>query len=446
MAVNFYLDRRPDKKGDCAIRLSVCVRGARWITTSGFRIAVEKWDAGKQAVRRGCSNGSGITYSVINAKLSEMVQVYSELENERISSGEGVSVEDLKEVFAAHFGYLRGGKWAECGRMQGVGVSVLGALDACLMECSRKGSWKLGTWNKERVLRSLLEEWRGERLSFGDFDERGLEGFVSFLLGEKGMRNVSVKNQLSSLKRFLRWSWERGYLREEAFRKFAPRLQVVRKRVVFLDWEELMRLWEFEVPAEGTAMELRDEEGRGYEKVVRDAERLRRSKDLFCFSCFTSLRWSDVIGLRWSSVREGALHLTTVKTSDTLKIELNKYALAVLARYEGRREVGGFVFPRLGLEVHNRLIRELCELCGLNAPFAQVYYLGAERREDVRPKWAFMSSHAGRRTFICNALMMGIPANIVMKWTGHSDYQAMRPYIDVADASKAEAMSLWDKR
>ena len=33
-----------------------------------------------------------------------------------------------------------------------------------------------------------------------------------------------------------------------------------------------------------------------------------------------------------------------------------------------------------------------------------------------------------------------------MKWTGHSDYAAMKPYIDIADKAKKEAMSLFDKK
>jgi hypothetical protein len=31
-----------------------------------------------------------------------------------------------------------------------------------------------------------------------------------------------------------------------------------------------------------------------------------------------------------------------------------------------------------------------------------------------------------------------------MKWTGHSDYKAMKPYIDVCDEIKAEAMKKFD--
>ncbi len=61
------------------------------------------------------------------------------------------------------------------------------------------------------------------------------------------------------------------------------------------------------------------------------------------------------------------------------------------------------------------------------------------------PKYALLGTHAGRRTFICNALALGIPAQVVMKWTGHSDYKAMKPYIDIADDIKSNAMSRFNQ-
>ena len=54
----------------------------------------------------------------------------------------------------------------------------------------------------------------------------------------------------------------------------------------------------------------------------------------------------------------------------------------------------------------------------------------------IQPKYELIGTHTGRRTFICNALSLGIPAQVVMKWTGHSDYKAMKPYIDIADHSQ----------
>lgn len=82
-----------------------------------------------------------------------------------------------------------------------------------------------------------------------------------------------------------------------------------------------------------------------------------------------------------------------------------------------------------------------------NRPCGNDKYEGKsqERIDEVTPKYALLSTHAGRRTFICNALALGIPAQVVMKWTGHSDYKAMKPYIDIADDIKANAMNKFNQ-
>lgn len=66
--------------------------------------------------------------------------------------------------------------------------------------------------------------------------------------------------------------------------------------------------------------------------------------------------------------------------------------------------------------------------------------------KETRPKWELLGTHAGRRTFICFALESGISPNIVMKWTGHSDYNSMKPYIDIAEKARAEAMKTINDR
>ena len=50
-------------------------------------------------------------------------------------------------------------------------------------------------------------------------------------------------------------------------------------------------------------------------------------------------------------------------------------------------------------------------------------------------------THTGHRTFIVTTLSLGIPPNVVMKWTGHSDYSSMKPYIDIVDEIKASSMT-----
>ena len=89
-------------------------------------------------------------------------------------------------------------------------------------------------------------------------------------------------------------------------------------------------------------------------------------------------------------------------------------------------------------------IKDLGELCGFNDPITKVCYRGGKRVEEVYLKWQLLSTHAARRTFVCNALSAGIAPQVVMKWTGHSDYQAMKPYIEIAERTKDEAMKLFE--
>ena len=89
----------------------------------------------------------------------------------------------------------------------------------------------------------------------------------------------------------------------------------------------------------------------------------------------------------------------------------------------------------------NRDVKELCRLAGINEEIRITTYKGNVRTDEIHPKWELVGTHTGRRTFIVNALSLGIPPNIVMKWTGHSDYSSMKPYIDIVDDIKATSMT-----
>ena len=70
--------------------------------------------------------------------------------------------------------------------------------------------------------------------------------------------------------------------------------------------------------------------------------------------------------------------------------------------------------------------------------------MSLHRLSSLQPKWELAGTHTGRRTFIVNVLSMGITPKVVMKWTGHSDYKAMKPYIDIVDSIKASSMTKFD--
>ena len=46
---------------------------------------------------------------------------------------------------------------------------------------------------------------------------------------------------------------------------------------------------------------------------------------------------------------------------------------------------------------------------------------------------------------ICVALSSGIAPQVVMKFTGHADYKSMKPYIDIAEKAKTDAIDAMEK-
>ena len=93
----------------------------------------------------------------------------------------------------------------------------------------------------------------------------------------------------------------------------------------------------------------------------------------------------------------------------------------------------------------NVYLKTVMRLCGITRLIRVTTFRAGKREDKFVPKWQLMGTHAARRTFICNALMMGIAPNVVMRWTGHADYESMKPYIAVADSFKAAEMAKFDR-
>ena len=297
-------------------------------------------------------------------------------------------------------------------------------IDEFIRECSVSHSWSESTIRSSHVLRNHLRRY-GKVTQLEDFDEEGLDRYVRYLRQVAMMQESSCRKQLKNLQWFLTWAIRKGYTRQTAILSYKPKFKIIEKPVIFLTPEELATLFHFQLPGDGSVPEAAD---------------LERARDLFCFCAFTSLRYSDMAALRRGDIRDGILHVVTRKTLDSIRIELCPQARSILDKYADGSYPGDRALPVLSNQRMNDLLKELGRLCGLDTPVAIACFRNGRRVEKIVPKWSVLSTHAGRRTFICFALASGIPPQVVMKWTGHSDYKSMKPYIDIAEKTKSDAM------
>ena len=403
------------------IRMRVNFASKRIEFTTGYRIDATKWDADKQRVKNSCSNKLKQSASEINASLleyyTEIQSIFKRFEVEDVMP----TPEQIKEAFNA----LRKPVSEEPKpKKEALPCDFFQVFDDFVEDCGRQNNWTDSTFEKFAAVKNHLTNFR-DGLTFEFFDERGLNDYVIYLRDIKEMRNTTIGKQLSFLKWFLRWAYKKGVHQNNAYDSYKPKLKSTQKKIIFLTWDELNRLREFKIPSNKQALE--------------------RVRDVFLFQCFTGLRYSDVFNLRRSDIKGDHIEVTTVKTSDSLIIELNNHSKAILDKYKDVAFEDDKVLPVITNQKMNDYLKELAEMAGIDEPVRQTYYKGNERIDDVTPKYALLGTHAGRRTFICNALALGIPPQVVMKWTGHSDYKAMKPYIDIADDIKANAMSKFNQ-
>lgn len=403
------------------IRMRVNFASKRIEFTTGYRIDASKWDADKQRVKNGCSNKLKQSASEINASLleyyTEIQSIFKRFEVEDVMP----TPEQIKKAFnALHKPVSEEPK----PKKEALPCDFFQVFDDFVEDCGRQNNWTDSTFEKFAAVKNHLTNFR-EGLTFEFFDERGLNDYISYLRDVKEMRNTTIGKQLSFLKWFLRWAFKKGVHQNNAYDNYKPKLKSTQKKIIFLTWDELNRLREFKIPSNKQALE--------------------RVRDVFLFQCFTGLRYSDVFNLRRSDIKGDHIEVTTVKTSDSLIIELNNHSKAILDKYKDVAFEDDKVLPVITNQKMNDYLKELAELAGIDEPVRQTYYRGNERIDEVTPKYALLGTHAGRRTFICNALALGIPPQVVMKWTGHSDYKAMKPYIDIADDIKANAMSKFNQ-
>ena len=405
------------------IRMRVNFASQRIEFTTGYRIDVAKWDVDKQRVKNGCTNKLKQSASEINVALlgyyTELQEIFKRFEVAEIVP----SPAEVKEAFSNRYGQNEKIELASADTSN-VPSNFYEAFDDFVRVCGRQNDWTHSTFEKFAAVKNHLKNFRSE-LSFDFFDEEGLTEYVQYLREVREMRNSTIGKQLSFLKWFLRWSFKQGMHSNNAYDTFKPKLKDTQKKIIFLTWEELNRLREFKIPPTKQALE--------------------RVRDVFLFQCFTGLRYSDVFNLRRSDIKGDHIEVTTVKTSDSLIIELNDHSRAILEKYKDVEFENDRALPVITNQKMNDYLKELAELAEINEPVRQTYYKGNERIDEVTPKYALLGTHAGRRTFICNALALGIPPQVVMKWTGHSDYKAMKPYIDIADDIKASDMSKFNQ-
>lgn len=289
---------------------------------------------------------------------------------------------------------------------------LLDWLETYRKEAEKTGQSRSVALNVKKMAKHI-EVYKGKDTKLADIDEDWCVGFIDYLAKAPARKGTMRKKPLAHSTASLYFSIFAAALKMATRRKLIPtnpaiNLEPRARKPIRAEMSSRPYLTIDEVKAM-IATECR------YEQVKR----------AFLFACFTGLRISDILNLKWKNVtvRNGNYYVSIVmqKTRRALpEMKLNKQALKWMPEQRGTGHV--FALPNNGRNI-NLYIKRWAKDAGIEKEIC---------------------FHVSRHTFATMELTLGADLYVVSKLLGHSNIGTTQVYADIVNKRRDEAMELLD--
>jgi len=267
----------------------------------------------------------------------------------------------------------------------------------------------------QRVLKEFAAKKRGGKLDFENIDLLFYQDFTEYLQKTYKHTPNTIGKYIRNLKVFLKEATEAGVNTNHLFesKKFAAPTETVEH--IYLNDQELDKLYFLDLST---------------------CKRLESVRDLFLVSCYTGLRFQDFTTITPENIIDGKtkLKISTQKTGQTVVIPIHWRVAEILTRYENN-------LPRaISNQKMNEYLKELAKLAEITDPVQIVKTKGGKREILNFGKCELVTCHTGRRTFATNLYKAGVPAQSIMKLTGHKTEAVFMKYLNIGEDENANIL------
>ena len=379
MKCRFYIERRLDESGNLMLKerpifMSVSFEGKRLMLGTGLKADFNSWDSDLQRLRLGYPGAY---------EANTWLDTLSNTANKSWNALKNLPVEPDPDQFRKIFMDLK----------PRLSTGFFDVFYLFLESGSER--WSHSTYQKVRTIYKHLREFEdqtGFKLAFHKVNDQFLESFIDFYRN-KGNKASTTYKAVNTIVWFLNWATENGYNVHTGYRRFYKIMggipEVAQIHLV-LNWDELMKL-------------------RNYQTRHLRSERVR---DLFCFMCFTGIRFSELQRLKKDDVRKEEV-LVRGKNGRVRKLPFNRYAREIHDKYENKYYLNNTAFPPISLITMNKYLRLVGQESGLDRMVVSSHAGG----EKV-PLFQRLTAGIAVHTFIASALELNIPIEVISDFTG----------------------------
>jgi len=217
---------------------------------------------------------------------------------------------------------------------------------------------------------------------------------------------------------------DRGYHNNEVYKKFKAREK--EKEVIYLKIDELLHLYNKEF----------------------DSAKMCKTRDLFCFLCFTGMRYSDAKQLTvYNWVEKNKIRFESQKTKTFHTVPLNDFAIEIIKRYrkQDNGEEREELLPFISNQKLNNQLKDCLKEAELNRVITMKRYSGSNVETVSEPLHKLATTHVGRKTYITNSIYLGMHPKVVKENVGQKKDATMNKYLKIAeDLKEKETEKTWN--
>jgi site-specific recombinase XerD len=286
----------------------------------------------------------------------------------------------------------------------------------------------IGVFNQMKEQLKAFEIFTGKAINFESFDYDFYERFVDFLSFDyqqrrrkdviKGLKINTIGKTIKQLRIFLR--------------------NRMRKKIIpFIDLSDFKAMEE-----ETDAIYLTENEIRQISTVdLSSNPHLEKYRHLLVFACLTGLRFSDFTLIEANDIRDKKLYKKQEKSNHWVVVPLKEEAYNIFSK-EFRKEIPVVTNPDF-----NYYIKEVGKLADITQLITFSYKKGNKDIVETKPKYAWITSHTGRRSFCTNEFLAGTPPKLIMQLSGHKKEKDFYRYIRIfAEEAALQIEKIWKER
>jgi integrase/recombinase XerD len=391
-SILFWVNLSRIKNREASLYARITVNGKRAAISLNRKVLITDWDSDRNRAK-GTGQKSRILNTYLDETYNQLFQAYQDLKSEH----KQITARSIKARFLG---------------LDAINRSVLDIIS--YHNEDMKGKLKWGTQKnyfttQRYISRFLSKAYKSPDIQLRELDYDFIIKFEKFLRGyipqdhQRRMGNNTVMKHIERFRKLINLSRKLGWMERDPFINFkAKRIKTERGFLSLLELQEIEKK-NFTIP------------------------RLQLVRDLFVFSCYTSLSYIDAINLRAENIRIGIdgelwIFYNREKTTKPIHIPLLPKALDIIEKYKDNQKaiLQGTVFPKISNQKLNTYLKEIADVCGIEKN---------------------LTFHIARHTFATTVtLSNGMPIETVSKLLGHSKIATTQIYAKVIERKVSEDM------